>query len=111
MFSRVHPDPTFANYTEKNFYSDQLFNFLWEDMKVDKVDFDLDAGKILASTPITLAEQVLTNDSNSEQSMSFSVNKTVTNTSTFEYSEGFTLTMGMEFSGAWNMIQTVLYPV
>ena len=100
MFSRISPDPTFANYTDKNFYSDQLFKLMWEDMKVDKVDFNLDAGKILSSTPITLAEQVLTNNSNSDQEMSFSVNKSITNTSTFEYSEGFAATVGMQFTGA-----------
>ena len=103
LFSRVYPDPTFANYTDKNFYSDQLFKLMWEDMKVDKVDFKLDAGKILASTPVVLAEQVLTNNSNSEQQVSFSVSKTVTNTSSFEYGEGFTLTTGVEFSGPWDL--------
>ena len=92
-------DPTFSNYTAKNFFADQLFGFIWEDMNVDKVDFNLDSGKILGSTPITLAEQVLTNGSNSDQEMSFSVNKSITNTSTFEYSAGFTVTLGMEFSG------------
>jgi len=69
-------------------------------MKVDKVEYELDAGKIISSTPITLAEQVLTNNSDSEQEMSFSVNKGVTNSGTFEYSTGFTVTIGMEFSGS-----------
>ena len=99
LFSRSTPDPTFWNHTEKNFYADQLFGFIWEDMKVDKVEFNLDSGKIISSTPITLAEQVLTNNSDTEQEMSFSVNKSVTNSSTFEYSTGFTVTIGMEFGG------------
>ena len=100
LFSRVSPEPSFTNYTDKDFHPDQLFKLMWEDMKVDKVDFKLDSGKILASTPMVLAEQVLTNNSNSEQEMSFSVSKTVTNTSSFEYGEGFTVTIGAEFSGA-----------
>jgi len=98
LFSRSSPDPTFSNFEAKSFYPDQLFGFLWEDMKVDKVQFKLDSGKIISSTPITLAEQVLTNNSDSEQEMSFSVNKGITNSSTFEYSTGFTVTIGMEFS-------------
>ncbi|KAF9648929.1 hypothetical protein BDM02DRAFT_2012525 [Thelephora ganbajun] len=98
LFSRSSLDPTFGNHTEKNFYADQLFGFFWEDMKVDKIEYNLDAGKIISSTPIALAEQVLTNNSDSEQEMSFSVNKGVTNSSTFEYSTGFTVTVGMEFS-------------
>ena len=108
LFSRISPDPTFLNYTEKNFYADQLFGFIWEDMKVDKVEFNLDSGKIISSTPITLAEQVLTNNSDSEQEMSFSVNKSVTNSSTFEYSTGFTVTIGMEFSGARSPIYSLV---
>ena len=100
LYSRSTQEPTFSNYTPNSSYSDQHFCFLWEDMKVDKVEFNLDSGKIISSTPIVLAEQVLTNNSDTEQEMSFSVNKSVTNTSTFEYSTGFTVTVGMEFSGA-----------
>jgi hypothetical protein len=69
-------------------------------MKVDKVEYGLDAGKIISSTPITLEEQVLTNNSDTKQKISFNVSKGVTNSSTFEYSTGFTVTVGMEFSGA-----------
>jgi len=99
LFSRSSPDPTFWNFESKTFYADHLFDFMWEDMKVDKVEFDLKNGKIITSTPILLAEQVLTNDSDSEQEMSFSINKGITNSSTFEYSAGFTLTVGLEFGG------------
>ena len=93
-------DPTFANYSAGYFSADQLFDFLWEDMKVDKVEYKLDEGRIISSTPIGLAEQVLTNYSDVEQEMGFNVNKSVTNSSTFQYSIGFTVTAGMEFSGA-----------
>ena len=99
MYSRISHDPTFGNHTDKNFHENQLFKLIWEDIKVDKVDFNLDAGKILSSNPITLAEQVLTNHFDSEQQMSFSVSKTVTNTSSFEYGEGFTVSAGLEFIG------------
>ena len=102
LFSRSSPDPTFWNFESKTFYADQLFDFMWEEMKVDKVEFDLKNGKIITSTPILLAEQVLTNGSDTEQEMSFSINKGTTNSSTFEYSTGFTITAGMEFGGVWN---------
>ena len=92
-------DPTFINHSEGEFYADQLFSFMWEDMRADEVKFNLDAGVISSSTPIVLAEQVFTNNSNNEQEMSFSVNKSVTHSSTFEYSTGFTVTPGMGFSG------------
>lgn len=74
-------------------------------MKVDKVEYNLDAGRILSSTPVTLTEQVLvTNSSDSEQEISFSVDKSVTRSSTFEYNTGFTVNTGTKFSGTQNHI-------
>lgn len=99
LFSRTNQEPQFLNYTASEPYSDQYFRFIWEDMKVDRVEFNLDDGNILSSTPIVLAEQVLTNQTDREQEMSFSVDKSVTNSSSFEYSTGFTVTVGIEFSG------------
>ena len=104
LYSRPANEPTFSNAGQNYTYSDQHFCFLWEDMEVEKVEFNLDSGRIISSTPIVLAEQVLTNNSDTEQEMSFSVNKSVTNTSTFEYSTGFTVTVGMEFSGVSNPV-------
>ncbi|KAI0757737.1 hemolytic lectin [Daedaleopsis nitida] len=98
MFSRTNEYPYLYNIESGKIYSDHYFSFIWEDMQVDRVDFDLEAGFIVSSTPITLAGQTLTNNSDVEQEMSFSVDKGVTNTSSFEYSTGFTVTVGMEFS-------------
>jgi len=100
VVSRVHMSPEFCNYRDDDFYSDQLFNFEWEDVNVDRVKYKLDDGKIVFSTPITLSEQVFTNDSDSEQEMNFSTDKSVTNSSAFKHSTGFTVTSGMKFSGA-----------
>ena len=109
MYSRTSPEPTFSNYDEKKFFPDQLFSFIWEDMNVDNVEFDLEAGKIVSSKQITLAEQSLKNNSEGEQEMNFSVDKAVTNSSTFEYGGGFTATVGMEFWGVWNLIYHLIY--
>ena len=100
LYSRLSSDPTFSNISDAKFLPDQLFNFIWEDMKVDKVEFNLAAGKILSSTQLKLTEQVLTNDSGSEKEMEFKVNEGVTNSSAFKYDAGFTVTPGMEFRGA-----------
>jgi len=67
-------------------------------MKVDKVEFDLDAGTISSATPVVLTRQTFTNDTSTEQEMSFSVNRSVATSSTFEYSTGFTVTTGMKFN-------------
>ena len=100
LYSRSSPQPDFSNISEAKFFPDQLFSFIWEDMKVDKVEFNLAAGKILSSTQVKLAEQVLTNNSGSEKEMEFKVNKGITDSSAFEYAAGFTVTLGMEFHGA-----------
>ena len=99
LYSRSTEEPTFSNGPSTNFYADQLFYFIWEDVTVEKVEFDRAAGKILSSTTITLAEQVLTNNSDKAQDLCFSIGKSVTRSSTFEYGSGFTVTSGTEFSG------------
>lgn len=108
LYSRSSPEPTFSNYTPNSSFTSQLFYFLWEDMTVERVDFNLGAGVIGSSTPITLAEQVLTNNTDTEQEMSFSIDRGVTHSSTFEYSTGFTVTLGMEFSGTYNPISRLV---
>ena len=99
LYSRLSPDPTFLNYISTDFYPDQLFYFIWEDVTVEKVDYDLAAGKILSSETITPAEQELTNNADQAQYLSFSIDKSVTRSSDFEYGSGFTVTTGTKFSG------------
>jgi len=99
VYSRLEPYPYFSNYTSTDFYPDQLFYFIWEDVTVEKANYDLAAGKIVSSETITLAEQELTNNSDQAQYLSFSIDKSVTRSSDFEYGSGFTVTSGMKFSG------------
>ncbi|KAJ3476703.1 hypothetical protein NLI96_g10978 [Meripilus lineatus] len=98
IFSRTNQQPFLWNYTSSPVWADQHFSFLWEDMRVDRVDYDLHLGQIVSSTPLVIANQTLTNDTNLEQEMSFEMNESVQNTSTFEYSTGFTVTVGTSFS-------------
>ena len=104
LYSRSSQDPTFLNHPSTDFCADQLFYFIWEDVIVEKVEFDLAAGKILSSTTITLVEQVLTNNSDKEHDLCFSIDKSVTRSSTFEYGSGFTVTPGTEFCGELNPV-------
>ena len=75
-------------------YSDQYFSFLFTDLKIDKVVYDIDEAKILQNTPQELAIQTLTNDTSIPQTMGFSVDETTTDTSTFEFKLGFSITIG-----------------
>ncbi|KAH7885575.1 hemolytic lectin [Phlebopus sp. FC_14] len=78
-------------------YSDQYFSFLWEDLEVKRVEYDLDLGQIVSSTPLVIANQTQTNYSSHDQEMSFELDETVTHISTFEYSLGLNITFGTTF--------------
>lgn len=78
-------------------------------MKVDKVEYDLKLGKIISSTPLVLANQTLKNDTNHEQEMSFQLNEATSHTSTFEYTLGFTLTIGATFTGKFLSVSFGVY--
>ncbi|KAH7885611.1 hemolytic lectin [Phlebopus sp. FC_14] len=97
LYSRTNAAPYIGNVYTYDFYPDQYFSFVWEDMQVDKVEYDLKLGQIVSSTPLIIANQTLTNNSSHEQEMTFVLNETVTHTSTFEYSLGLTITVGTTF--------------
>lgn len=92
-------EPYLWNIAQGQVYSDQHFSYIFEDMNVDRIEYDLNLGKIISSNPLVLANQTLTNKTDHEQEMSFQLNETATHTSTFEYSTGFTITIGMSFKG------------
>ncbi|KAK0491954.1 hemolytic lectin LSLb [Armillaria luteobubalina] len=98
LFSRMNKDPHFGNYTRTVYSDDQWFTMDFEDMVVKGVDYDIAKGKILAVTPHVLANQTLTNNLDDEQEMAFHFSETVTHTSTFQYTTGFTIEVGTEFS-------------
>ena len=97
LFSRTHLNPQVDNYSASEVHPDHYFSFLFEDMKVDKVEYHLDLGKILSSTPIVIANQTLFNKTDIEQEMAFELDVTETHSSTFEYTTGFTISMGFSF--------------
>ncbi|KAJ7715782.1 hemolytic lectin [Mycena olivaceomarginata] len=80
-------------------YANQYFKFQYEDMVVDRIDYDLKLGKVVGSAPRVLATETLVNKSASEQEMSFSISETQTHTSKFEYSTGLTVSVGATFKG------------
>ncbi|KAK0231736.1 hemolytic lectin LSLb [Armillaria nabsnona] len=98
LFSRTTADPKFGNYTRAKFCADQYFSMGFEDMVVKRVEYDVARGKILRVTPHVLANQTLKNNSDDEQEMSFHFSENVTHTSTFQYTTGFTIEVGTEFS-------------
>lgn len=64
-----------------------------------KLEYHLNLGKIIGSKPLVLASQTLTNSSDVEQEMSFTLNKSETHTSKFEYSAGMTIGSSVTVKG------------
>jgi len=67
------------------------------EVPIISVTFKLDEGEVLSNTPEVLAQETLPNTTSVDQSMSFSVTKTVTEESTFEESVGVSVTAGTSF--------------
>ena len=88
-------EPQVGNIRAGEVFDDQYFSFLFEDTKIDRVVYHIDEGKILSSTPIAIATQTLHNQSDNQQAMEFSLNETETHTSSFDYTLGFTITVGV----------------
>ncbi|KAK0469228.1 uncharacterized protein EV420DRAFT_15892 [Desarmillaria tabescens] len=98
LYSRTNAEPLFGNHPKADVAADQYFSFIFEDMIVKSVDYKLELGKILNVTPHVLANQTLRNNSDREQEMAFDFSENVTQTSLFEYTTGFTVSVGTEFS-------------
>lgn len=75
-------------------YDDQYFTFLFTDVNIDTVVYEINEAKILQSTSQELAVKTLTNNASMPLRMGFSFDETTTDTSTFEFNSGFSLTIG-----------------
>ncbi|KAL3690756.1 hypothetical protein R1sor_004407 [Riccia sorocarpa] len=104
LVSRTHQKPQVYNHNPDEVYDDQYFTFLFEDMEIFKVEYHLDLGKIVSSTPKIISQQTLHNYTTAEQTMTFEVDEKVSHTSTFEYTLGFTISVGTTFKAGLPLI-------
>ncbi|KAH9475654.1 hypothetical protein JR316_0011211 [Psilocybe cubensis] len=74
----------------------QYFSFTFEHTEIDRVVYHVDQGKIVQSTPVVLATQELKNDTSIVQKLEASVDTSTEETSSFQFSQGFSLTVGLE---------------
>ncbi|KAF7368218.1 Hemolytic lectin LSLb [Mycena venus] len=98
LYSRASNDPTFHNYSASSVYSDHYFSFLFEDMTVKKVEYDTDKAQITSSQQLVIFNEEYANGGSIDMQTSISVSETKTHTSTFDYTLGFTITVGATFS-------------
>lgn len=99
IYSRIHDEPQVSNISADKIYPDHYFSFLFEEMEVEKIEYHLDLGKIISSTPLVIANQTLENKAATEQDVAFDVKEKVAQSSTFEYAAGFTIAIGFALSG------------
>lgn len=98
IFSRDSQSPYFdhTGYTDAD---DQYWTFIFEDMEVDKVTYDLKKGVLTPQPPLELVRQTLENKTSSEQKMEFKLDQSTQHTTNFEYKAGFTISIGAKFKG------------
>ena len=89
VFSRTHIYPEVWNYTASSARK-------WRSCALNTA--------IVKATSNVLATQTLTNNTNHDQEMSFSLNETEAHTSTWEYSTGFTNSVSTSLNGASSVL-------
>ncbi|BFI06039.1 hypothetical protein MPTK1_1g28830 [Marchantia polymorpha subsp. ruderalis] len=95
LYSRTHDDPMFFNYpADYEASDDQYFTFVFEDTEIDRVEYQIDQATVLASVPEVIGTSSLRNDSDVDQTVEFDFERTETQSSSFDYTLGFTITVG-----------------
>ncbi|WEW55458.1 hypothetical protein PRK78_000889 [Emydomyces testavorans] len=95
IFSRTTAEPYLANCAASyGPCDDQYFRFEFEDMDVDRIEYKIDKGQILSSVPEAMGSDSLRNTSTVNQSVEFDFSKTKTLSSSFDYTLGFSITVG-----------------
>lgn len=77
----------------KEKYDDQYFCFLFEDTEIDHVEYDFNKGKILQTKPDAITD-TLRNEGTAPAKLIANLKRTLSETSSFQDSEGFTITVG-----------------
>jgi len=88
-----------ANQLDSSPDRNRYFSFLFEELVVEGIDYDLEDGIVTASSLKVIAQQTLNNNTELEQTMECQVDERQTHSFTFEYTGGFNLGPGFNLSG------------
>lgn len=75
-------------------FDDQYFSFMFEDMKISKIEYKHDEARILAQKPEIIGVETQINDSEVPQTMEFSFSQTRATSYTFSHKFGHSITIG-----------------
>ncbi|PVF92419.1 hemolytic lectin LSLb [Serendipita vermifera] len=92
LFSRTDFQPEVGNCPANMLFDDHYFTFLFEDMKVNKVVFLVEEGRIVSSTLKMISEQTFTNVTDVTQNADLHIHEQVDHAHNFEYASGFPAT-------------------
>ena len=84
----------------KNTYSDQFWSFIMEDYEIVDVSFDIPNGQIANNAPLIAGsgECDNSNGGSTDQTIEVYAEETITETSSFSYTVGFGIEIGVTFS-------------
>jgi len=85
------------NKNTKYYFSQFTFDPAY--IELQKVEFDIDHGKILSDNPETIISQTYTNNTSIEQEQTYQHTKTLENTSSFTYTGGFKISLEYSYTG------------
>ncbi|KAI9645061.1 hypothetical protein NHQ30_007100 [Ciborinia camelliae] len=81
---------------------DQHFSMNFEDMEVESIEYDINAGKKSAEKPAAIAQQDLENATDTEQIQTFTYNEDKAEEHSFEHSHGFEVSISQKIKvQAW----------
>ncbi|KAF7301947.1 Hemolytic lectin LSLb [Mycena indigotica] len=100
IFSRTHMTPhVSATSPISNKWDDQYFSFVFEDLQVNRVEYDLARATIADRSLVQITVHTFTNNTSHEQQMTISSDLPAAQTFTWKYSSGFPLGDDISFKG------------
>jgi len=87
-----------SNHPAQEVFDNQYFCFIYEDLDIREVRYDLENAKVLPASPLTLDTQKLVNHTTVSQVAQFSLNGSQNHVGSFEYTSGMEIKSGSSFS-------------
>ena len=88
-------EPTLGNFPVKEgVRADHWFTYVFEDMAISRIEYNIEQAKILSNTPEVIGNEVNSNKTDVDQKFAFNFSKNKTVTSSFDYTLGFTIAWG-----------------
>ncbi|KAH9478015.1 hypothetical protein JR316_0010250 [Psilocybe cubensis] len=98
--SRTTADPQVCNEpSDGDIHDYQYFSFVFEDTDIERVEYHVDQGKILNSTPIMIATQWLA------RGKDVTISASTQETSTFQFAQGFPIPLGAAIVAATPVVE------